>query len=373
MKKKIAIVGASYLQLPLVQKAKEMGIETHCFAWEEGAVCKNYCDYFYPISVTEKELILEKCKMIGIDGITTIATDLPMPTISFVAEKLNLVSNSIEVSKNATNKVLMRNQFLQNKVSSPRYIKKNKDEVTTLPEYLKYPLIVKPVDRSGSRGVSRVTNKAELLEAIKLAMENSLCKEIVIEEYIEGKEVSVETISWQGKHYILAITDKITTGAPHFVEVEHHQPSILSEEVLLKIKEETIKALDSLAIYSGAGHTEIKIDENETPYVIEVGARMGGDFIGSHLVKLSTGYDFLKGVIEVSLNKFTEPIVTHKSYAGIYFLSEETKEIYPYFLKENDFEVVKELQNTTLKPLLNSNDRSGYLIYSSSNSRIILK
>lgn len=371
MKKKIAIVGASYLQLPLVQKAKDMGIETHCFAWEEGAVCKNYCDYFYPISVTEKELILEKCKMIGIDGITTIATDLSIPTISFVAEKLNLVSNSIEVSKNTTNKVLMRDRFLLNKVSSPRYMKINNDEVV-FPEYLKFPLIVKPVDRSGSRGVSKVTNKEELVEAIKIAMRNSLCKEIVIEEYIEGKEVSVETISWQGKHYILAITDKITTGAPHFVEVEHHQPSMLSEEVILKIKEETIKALDSLAIYNGAGHTEIKIDKNKTPYVIEVGARMGGDFIGSHLVKLSTGYDFLKGVIEVSLNKFTKPIVKHKSYTGIYFLSEETKEIYTYFLKENDFEVIKELQNTTLKPLLNSNDRSGYLIYSS-NSRIVLR
>ncbi len=87
--KKLAILGASYLQKPLIEKAKEMGIETHCFAWDNDlAVCKNISDFFYPISVLEKEQLLVKCKEIGIDGITTIATDICVPTIAFIAEKL---------------------------------------------------------------------------------------------------------------------------------------------------------------------------------------------------------------------------------------------------------------------------------------------
>ena len=72
---RIAIIGASYLQLPLVKKAKEMGLETHCFAWDEGAVCKDFVDFFYPISILEKELILEVCRNKSIDGIVSIASD----------------------------------------------------------------------------------------------------------------------------------------------------------------------------------------------------------------------------------------------------------------------------------------------------------
>ncbi len=86
MQKTLAIIGASYIQLPLVLKAKELGVQTICFAWEEGAVCKDVSDEFYPISIIEKEQILEVCRKEGIDGITTIATDVAVPTISYVAK-----------------------------------------------------------------------------------------------------------------------------------------------------------------------------------------------------------------------------------------------------------------------------------------------
>ena len=88
--KKLAIIGASYLQQPLVEKCKELGVYSICFAWEEGAVCKDVCDKFYPISTVDKEAILKVCQEEKIDGITTIASDVATLTVSYVAEKMGL-------------------------------------------------------------------------------------------------------------------------------------------------------------------------------------------------------------------------------------------------------------------------------------------
>ena len=369
MKKKLAIIGASYLQLPIVLKAKQMGVETHCFSWPEGAVCREISDYFYPISVLDKDLILKKCEEIKIDGITTIATDMAVPTICYVAEKMNLISNTYNSSIISTNKSEMRKAFEKGNCSIPKFI-----EVTNCINNLegfKFPLIVKPIDRSGSRGVTKVHYENDLSEAINYAINDSFSKKAIVEEYIEGVEVSVETISWKGQHTILTITDKVTTGPPHFVELAHHQPSSLSNEIQEKIESETIKCLNALNINFGAGHSEFKITPDGEVFVIEVGARMGGDFIGSHLVELSTGYDFLQGVINISLGKYEAPILESNNFSGVYFLCKETEHILPYFSQENNFVIQKEIQNSNLKNITNSNDRSGYLIYQA-NKRIQL-
>lgn len=368
--KKLAILGASYLQLPLVEKAREMGIETHVFAWDNPeAVCKSVADFFYPISVMEKEAILEKCREIKIDGITTIATDICIPVIAFVTSELNLEGNSLETAYKATNKGLMRKAFEDFGVNSPKSgtftISDN------LPEF-EFPLIVKPTDRSGSRGVTLVHNSIELAAAIERATSESMEGKAVVEEYIVGDEVSVESISFQNQHYILAITDKITTGNPYFVELEHHQPSTLPSEIQEKIKIETIKSLQALGIKNGASHAEFKITESGRVVAIEVGARMGGDFIGSHLTQLSTGYDFVKAVIQSALGAFTQPETLDSKSAGVFFLCEENKWLLPYFDKETPFAIQKEKFNDKLKSITNSNDRSGYLIYQS-DSKIQLK
>lgn len=360
MKKKLAIIGASYLQMPLVQKAKELGIETHCFAWADGAVCSGEADFFYPISVLDKETIYQQCSSIGIDGITTIATDIAIPTIGYVAEKLGLVANSYGSALKSTHKYMMRQAFQEHGCTIPPF-----SEVNTV-DFLwpfSFPVIVKPVDRSGSRGVSKVTNQKELEKALVVACQESISGKAIVEGFIEGVEVSVESISWQGKHYILAITDKITTGAPHFVELAHHQPSQLSQEIQQRIILETLKCLDALEIKVGAGHSEFKITPEGDVFVIEVGARMGGDFIGSHLVGLSTGYDFLQGVVQTALNTFEIPILHPNKHAGVYFLSKETEKILPFFEDVNEFEIEKHIFSTDLKSINNSNDRSGYLIY----------
>jgi biotin carboxylase len=370
--KKIAILGASYLQKPIVDKANFMGIETHCFAWDnEEAICKHHAHFFYPISVLDKELILQKCIEIGIDGITTIATDICIPTIAFVAEKLSLCSNSYLSAMLSTNKALMRKAFSENNVNSPKSRVTSGCNVLEFADF-HFPLIVKPTDRSGSRGVTKVENTTELEAAIIRGLNESIEKKVVVEEFIKGVEVSVETISWKGNHTILAITDKVTTGSPYFVELEHHQPSLLAESIQESIQKETLKTLDALDIKTGATHSEFKITNSGVVYAIEVGARMGGDFIGSHLVELSTGYDFLKGVIEIALGAFSPIQHVSKNHSGVYFLCKETEYLVPFFEMENHFDVEKKVMYKTLKNITNSNERSGYLIYKD-NVKVNLK
>ena len=295
-KKKIAIIGASYLQEPLIRKAKEMGIETHVFAWKAGDVGEEIADYFYPISIVEKEEILYKCQEVKVDGICTIASDLAAVTVCYVAEKMGLSGNSIQTGLVSTNKHEMRMCFERNGDPSPKsvLVESVKD---LMDRELEYPLIVKPLDRSGSRGITKVNYFEELESAIERAKEQGFEKKALVEEYAEGKEYSVEFISWQGQHTFLALTEKFTTGAPGYVETGHIQPANITGEQLRKIENVVQHALNSLGLKIGASHSEVKIDENGNIKIIEIGGRMGGDFIGSHLVKISTGVDFVEGVI----------------------------------------------------------------------------
>lgn len=365
---KLAVIGASYLQKPLVVKAKEMGIYTICFAWRDGAVCADIADEFYDISIIEKEQILKICQDSKIDGICTIASDVAAPTVSYVAEKMGLIANSYETAVRANNKFLMRNAFMSAGVPCPVYkMVKSINELNEID--FDYPMIVKPSDRSGSLGVTKVINKDGLASAVEKALSVSFKNEAMIEEFIDGREISVEFISYKGTHYPLQITDKVTTGAPHFVELEHHQPSSLSDDMFNTIYSITKNALDALGIKNGASHSEYKITPEGRIAVMEIGGRMGGDFIGSDLVQLSTGYDFVKGVIEVALGFFSEPVKTSHKHSGVYFLCKESEWIMPIIQNSDNIpEVVQyEVYDETLKNVTCSADRSGYMIYMSNN------
>lgn len=362
--RKIAIIGASYLQLPLVKRAKEMGLYTICFAWAEGSVCKDVADKFYPISIVEKEQILDVCRQEQIDGICTIASDVAAPTVAYVAEQMGLVGNSYESALRANDKYLMRNAFMEAGILCPLYqMVKSVDE--ELNDAFTYPLIIKPIDRSGSLGVTKVSDYISRKYALQAALDYSFKHEAIVEEYIEGREISVEFISYNGVHYPLQITDKVTTGAPHFVELEHHQPADLTTAQYEEIYAITKRALTALGVTNGASHSEYRITADGKIYVMEIGARMGGDFIGSDLVQLSTGYDFLRGVIEVALGEFTSPARTINKHSGVYFLCAETGYLDSYFLHPPSCVVAYERTRDLLSHVTCSGDRSGYMIYQS--------
>lgn len=370
--KTLAVIGASYLQRPLVEKAKEMGLRVICFAWADGAVCADVADKFYPISIVEREKILEVCQGESINGICTIASDVAAPTVAYVAQEMHLNGNNYQAAVKANNKYLMRQAFADAKIKCPRFTRITDSGKTDFSNW-RFPLIVKPCDRSGSLGVSLVKDSQELQIGLDKALSLSFKHEAIVEEFIEGREISVEFISFRGAHYPLAITDKVTTEAPHFVELEHHEPAGLTPKQYDIIYATTNKALDSLGITEGASHTEYRIDADGNIYIIELGARMGGDFIGSDLVWLSTGYDFVRGVIEVALDEFQKPVFGKQACSGIYFLSKETERLLSYFdHPEYVPEVVRaELLNRDLKNIQCSAERSGYLIYQS-DKKVVL-
>lgn len=372
MKKRIAIIGASYLQLPAVKKAQALGYEVLCFAWRKGAVCAEVADYFFPISTVDKEEILKVCQEYQIDGICTIASDTSTLAVNYVAERMHLVGNPDSYSEYRTNKYLMRQCFKDNNIPSPQFCEVLSDDDLVKCATLNYPIIVKPTDRSGSLGVEKVERPEDLPHAVHRAMKQSFKKQAIVEEFVGGREVSVESISIDGQHYILQITDKITTGEPFFVELAHHQPSNLPKGVQNKIRSIVISALNALKVLNGASHSELKITSNGDIKVIEIGARMGGDFIGSDLVKLSTGYDFLEGVIQIAMGEKEPPKITKHLFSGVFFLSEETKEILPIIKNWEKYpNIVKaEITDPVLHHIESSGDRSGYFIYQSKERRL---
>lgn len=369
--KKVVIIGANNFQNPLILKAKELGYETHVFAWEEGAVGKENADYFYPISIVEKEEILEKCKEIKPDAITTIATDLATLTVNYIAEKLGLAGNSLKCTEKATNKYKMRQAFKDAGIPVPKFefVEKNVDYSKF--DDMEYPLIVKPTDRSGSRAITKIYKKEELEDAINNAIENSFEKRAIVEEYIEGDEFSIEGISYKGNHKFLTITRKETTGAPHFIETGHIEPAGLTLEQEVAVKDMISKALDALEVTNSATHAEFKITPEGKVRIIEIGARMGGDCIGSDLVQISTGYDFLKMVLDVALgNEPSFKKVSEPKIALIKFIfAKEDLEKLERIKKEcpEDIYYISEIEEINSHKVVDSGSRFGYYILACEN------
>lgn len=305
--KNLAILGASYLQLPLIEKARAMGYTTHVFAWAAGDVGEAAADHFYPISITEKDAILDACRQIGVCGVCTIASDLAAVTVNYVAHGLGLPGNSPAASLRASNKHAMRQAFAAGGDPSPRSLRvENAAGAAKAAAALTWPVIVKPADRSGSRGITKLTDPADtaaLAAAVDAALAQGFAPYALVEEFACGQEYSVECISCEGRHHFLAMTQKYTTGAPHFIETGHLQPAPVSPELLARVQQVTFHALDTLGITDSASHTELKIDANGRIALIEIGGRMGGDYIGSHLVPLSTGVDFVRAVIDVAVGR----------------------------------------------------------------------
>lgn len=358
---KIAIIGAAIGQKAICEKAKEMGLETYCFAWEKGAICKNVVDHFFPISIFETEQIAKICIKEQIDGVVSNASEDTAEASSKIAELINkpgLPSKTLTAIKNKRF-VRETSQAIPDLYPIKGWIY-NKNDVPTI-----FPCIIKPITGSSKQGVSFVKSKEEFLKAIEYAKEPNN-HQIIIEEYFDGQEISVEALSFKGQHYIYQITDKENSGAPHFVELGHHEPSQLDDSTLERVRKIIPTLLTSLNFTNGASHTEMKIDRNGRIALIEVNPRGGGDEISNTLVALSSGIDYLRGMIEVALGTFKRPYILHPpQYAGIYFLCEQTRQRLDFFrlADKQSWLIEKKINNFKLTNATSNYNRNGYLIY----------
>jgi len=310
--KRLFIIGASILQLPAIQKAKELGFYVGVADFNPNAIGIPYADEYYNVSTIDEEGVYQAAKAFGADGVMTLATDMPMRSVAYACKKLGLPGISYDTAVKATDKGEMIKAFAENGVEHPWYYI-IADATKPLPEGITYPCITKPTDNAGSRGVMLVNSREELEAALAYSRENGRSGTVIVEEYMVGPEVSVEVIVWQGVPHILQITDKLTTGAPHFVEMGHSQPSRLPMADQEKIRDLACRAVKAVGIDNGPAHVEIMLTK-EGPKMVELGARMGGDCITTHLVPLSTGVDMIKATMDISLG--LTPDITPKFQKG---------------------------------------------------------
>lgn len=304
---KIMILGASILQLPAIEKASEMGLEVIAVDMNPESVGFKVPGVIKEtISTIDTLAILEAAKIHQINGIITLASDMPMQSVAVVSHEMGLVGISEDTALKATNKAFMRDALKEAGVPVPLYFRvRGKDAFRAAVKQVRaagYKCIVKPADNSGSRGVDLLKEDADLDAAYDYTVHYSRGGEIVVEEFMEGPEVSVETLAVDGEVHVIQITDKLTTGAPYFVEMGHSQPSQLSEETRGKIKSVAIAANKAIGIQNGPSHTEIKVTK-DGPKIVELGARLGGDCITTHLVPLSTGVNMVECSIRIALGE----------------------------------------------------------------------
>ncbi|GFP74215.1 ATP-grasp domain-containing protein [Clostridium fungisolvens] len=321
--KKIMILGASILQLPAIRKAKDMGLKTIVVDMDKNAIGFKEADVCLYISTIDIDSVVEAAKKYQIDGIITLASDMPMRTIARVAKELNIVGITEDTAFKATNKVSMRTCLKENDVPVPTFYRvKNEEEYKNAIRGFQSKLIVKPADNSGSRGVfliEDIHDEAVIKYAYEYSRKYSRSGEIIVEDYMEGPEVSVETLSINGEVSVIAITDKLTTGAPRFVEMGHSEPSKLERGIQEQIRDVAKRAVKAIGIENGPSHTEIKVTK-DGPKIVEIGARLGGDNITTSLVPLSTGVNMVECCIRIALGE--KPDIEqkfHKSSAIRYF------------------------------------------------------
>lgn len=371
MKGKIAVIGANEPLIPFYRQAKALGYEVIGIAIEKGAVCKKYCDRFYPISFADKDDVVEVCRKENIDGIISFSLESALPTVVYVANKLGLVSNSEESIKLTQSKYAQRQALEKAGIPVPKYyLIENEEDLKKM--QCRFPVIVKPVDSGGSQGICKVENQNKLTEAYRYAVNYSRTSKAIVEEYVDGREFSVEYISHQGNHYFLQITDKVTSGAPRFVEMQHHQPADIPESVWNRIKKMVEGALTALKIENSASHTEIKWNSNDELFIIETGARMGGDYISSDLVRLSTGYDFVEGAIKLAVGKFEVPTFPKPMHSGVYFYSKLAPDVGDIIKHHEKWpEIIEwEYSDEPLMEVKSNADRRGYFLYQASKRKL---
>ena len=367
MGKNLAIIGAGEMACSYAIKAREMGVCTHCFAWEDGAIAKEIVDYFYPIDIFEKDRIAEICVEKQIDGIVA-TTELTIAICAYIQEKIGLpISVGYKNSLNITNKGWVREKSKNNNsLYHPMYIRTYSIDT----EWNKFPAIVKPASEGGKRGVIVVNSEVELKDALQYALSFDKHKNgAIIEEYLYGGlECSVETLSFNGEHNVVQITEKISSGPPHCVELGHHQPANLSTKVQQTVKRAITELLDAVMYKNGITHTEIKVINGKV-YLIELNARPGGDFISNVLTQLSTGYDFFTEAVKVAMGYKPEQVPEISiNFAGIYFITKQTEFLKPIFDSCDDKPWLyrKHFETNNLKELVNNDSlHQNYMIYCS--------
>lgn len=317
MQKKVLIFGCGELQRSIILRAKKMGLYTVGIDPCEDATCRGDVDAFEVVGGQDYEGTCAVVEKHGIDAIVTAATDKPLVMMARIAEKYGFPFFSVATAQWSTDKFQMKQRFELCDVSHARgRLVKSVDETVDMV----FPVIVKPRDNSGSRGVKLCSTKEELEQSMAEALEYSKLDTVLVEEFIEGPEYSIEGLHYDGKSEVIQFTEKKTTEFPYNVELGHIQPANISEENKQKIREIVEKIGKALKFENCPSHTELKINERGI-FVIETSPRLGGDYITSTLTPLSTGVNVEDELLRIALGEKISPVPQSVQYSGVRFFA----------------------------------------------------
>lgn len=303
--RRLLVLGGAEFQIPIVQAAKQRNLWVGIVDINADAPACEYADIAYVASLKDRETILKIAKEFRPDGITVGMVDIAVPVCSYVTTELGLPGMDMETAIKVTDKYEMIKTFEKHSVSHPLYWYVERKDIDAFDEPMQFPVIVKPVDMAGSRGIYLATDKEQLRQSLQWSSKVGDRGDVLIEEYMDGVEVSVELIIKDGIPYAMQVTDKVTSGPPHFAETGHLQPSQLPEDIVTSVKKLACDAAGALGLRNSLGHAEIKVTK-DGPKMIEIGARAGGDAIAEQLIELSAGISFAKVAIQIALGEEIE-------------------------------------------------------------------
>lgn len=323
--KRLMVLGAGILQVPVIKKAREMGVFVIAADDDPEAVGLKYADKcIVGKHLFNLEAMLAVARSEEIDGVIHPCSEVAMNTMGYINEKMGLPGIDLQTSLRATNKEKMRRAFERGGAPSPKSFGAVSFESAVLAaRQIEGAIIVKPSRNSGSRGITKLPtgySESELRIAVNRAINESRDRSAMIEQFVDGPEFSVEIIVWNKEVHVLQVTDKKTTEAPYFVELGHSQPSMFPTETVESVKRAAIMGVIALQVNNCACHAEVKV-QNGQAYIMEIGARLGGDFISTELTHLSTGIDMVAAAINVALGEKPnlEPIAKPQGVAIRYF------------------------------------------------------
>ena len=302
--KKLLMLGGGFLQCFVIKKAKQLGYEVHVLDANPQAEGFKYADAYAVINIIDEEACLAYARSENVDGVLTAATDYSVLAMSRIASELHLPGINYSSAKLIKNKAEVRRCLFDAQADDTGYsyeISSSQEALSVLPE-VKFPVMVKPCDGSGSRGASRVDNPDDFVAACEYAMQGSITHRAVAEPFVVGREYGVESFVNQGEIHILAVMQKDMTMPPYYAELGHAIPSGLSVEMEAKVKECVRRALIALGVNHGSVNMDLLIDSDGGVHIVDIGSRMGGNLIGSHIIPMGTGIDYMVNMIKAAMS-----------------------------------------------------------------------
>jgi biotin carboxylase len=305
-RKTILIIGAGRLQVPVIKKAKEMGLFVVATDYNENAPGLSLADDRIIISTRDVEGSAREArryqqKVRRIHGVLTVGTDASM-TVAAVANALRLPGIRFIHAEAASNKLKMRARLAAEGVPCPDF-----GECWTLQDAQnhfkrmgKVPVVLKPSDNMGARGVSQALTLSDIKRAFSFAKEASPSGEVIIEEYMSGPELSIDALIHKGAIHITGIADRLITAPPFFVETGHIMPTALDRALVDDAVSVFSRGIRALGLGTGAAKGDIKITPKGA-MVGEIAARLSGGFMSAYTYPYASGVDLNANAIRIAL------------------------------------------------------------------------